>query len=249
MKQGCPTDGSEATTRCTQRNDESTQKYARSYERALQQVVETVRQRAGVKQQREAAERSLEVARIIRNEKLAEDATRRSLQEIVERTAHDRTAAAEASRKAEAEEPKIAEAVKQAEEARKAREAAEQRLADIKSRINAEQTVAKNAADHARVAEVAREQALRQEGEREADARLPIACSVTFEQFNKVRYGMQLREVNQLFGCQGKQTSGARVSGYGTLSTYSWDGNTEMSVVTATFKGNSLQSKAQLGLE
>jgi hypothetical protein len=139
--------------------------------------------------------------------------------------------------------------VKQAEEARKTREAAEQRLAELRSRIDVENSAAKNAVDQVRVADVSREQVLRQEAEKEADARLPSKCSVNLEQLNKVRFGMQLREANQLFGCQGRETSGTRISGFGTFSTYTWDGNTDLSVVTATFKGSSLQSKAQIGLE
>src|SRR5258707_11886836 len=48
---------------------------------------------------------------------------------------------------------------------------------------------------------------------------------------NEMRY-------NRLFGCKGRETSGTRISGYGTLSTYAWDGNADLSVVTATFKAN-----------
>jgi hypothetical protein len=46
---------------------------------------------------------------------------------------------------------------------------------------------------------------------------------------------MQLQQVDRLFGCKARETSGTRISGYGTLSTYAWDGNADLSVVTATF--------------
>ncbi|WP_407158732.1 hypothetical protein [Bradyrhizobium sp. STM 3557] len=130
-----------------------------------------------------------------------------------------------------------------------AREAAERRLAEIRSKIDAENAAAKSATEKTRIADASREQAVREQAAKEADERLSSECKVSLEQFSKVQFGMQLRQVNQLFGCQGRQASGTRISGFGTFSTYTWDGNTDLSVVTATFKENTLQSKAQVGLE
>jgi hypothetical protein len=222
---------------------------AKQYERNLREIVSVVGERVGVQQRQEAAQQAQDAAIAIRKQKMAEDEARRKQQELAEQTERDRAAAAEAARRAETEGPKVADAVKQAEEARKAREAAERRLADIRSKVDAENAAAKSAAEQTRVADASREQIVRQEAERQADARLPNTCSVTLEQFNRARFGMQLRELNQLFGCQGRQTSGTRISGYGTVSTYAWDGNSDLSVVTGTFRGNSLQSKAQIGLD
>lgn len=221
----------------------------RGYERDLREIVSHVRDRLAVEQRQQAAQQAQEAATAIRKQKMAEDAARRGQQDLIDQGARDRAVAAEVARRAEIEEPKIAEAVKQAEEARKARDAAERRLAEIRSRIETETAAARSAAEQARTADNSREQTLRERAEKEADARLSSECKVSLEQFNKIQFGMQLRQVNQLFGCQGRQTSGTRISGFGTFSTYTWDGNTDLSVVTATFKGNSLQSKVQMGLE
>jgi hypothetical protein len=229
--------------------DTVTMNIARQHERALREIVTVVRDRVAAEQRQEAAQQAQEAAMAIRKQKMADDAARRSQEQLAEQTMRDKAAATEAARRAEAEEPKIAEAVKQAEDARKTREAAERRLAEVRSKIDAEDSVAKNESDQARMAEVSRQQVLRQDAERKADAGLPSTCNVSLDQFNKASFGMQLREINQLFGCQGRQTSSTRMSGYGVLSTYAWDGNTDISVVTGTFKGNSLQSKAQMGLE
>jgi hypothetical protein len=234
---------------CASEPDKVTINLAKGYERDLREIVSGVRQRLGVQQRQDAAQQAQEAALAIRKQKMAEDAARRSQQELAEKTARDQAAAAEAARRAEIEEPRIAEAVRQAEDARKARDAAERRLAEIRSRIEAENAAAKSASEQARVADSFRQQTLREEAEKESDARLSSECKVSLEQFNRVRFGMQLREVNQLFGCRGRQTSGTRISGFGTFSTYAWDGGADLSVVTATFKGNSLQSKAQMGLE
>lgn len=234
---------------CGTEPDKVTITLAKDYERNLREIVSAVRERLAVRHRQEAAKQAQEAAMAIRKQKMAEDADRHSQQELIERTARDHAAATEAARRAEIEEPKIAEAVKQAEDARKARDGAERRLAEIRSRIETENAAAKSATEQARLANNSREQTLREETAKEADARLPGKCQVRLEQFNKVRFGMQLREVNQLFGCRGRQTSGTRISGFGTFSTYTWDGGTDLSVVTATFKGDSLQSKAQIGLE
>ena len=60
---------------------------------------------------------------------------------------------------------------------------------------------------------------------------------------------MSLREVERIFGCKGTQASSSQVSDYGEVATYSWDGNTALSSITATFKDTYLKSKAQVGLQ
>jgi len=235
---GCGTEPSQATVNM-----------AKGYERDLRDIVLTVRERLGVQLRQQAAQQAQEAALILRKEKMAEEAARRREKEMVDQTARDHAAAAEAASRAQIEEPRIAEAVKQAQDARNARDAAERRLAEIRSKIEAENTAAKKATEQAQSADNSRQQVLREQSESEADARLPNDCKVSLEQFQQVRFGMPLRQVNQLFGCQGRQMSGTRLSGLGTFATYAWDGNSGLSVVTATFKGNSLQSKAQMGLE
>jgi hypothetical protein len=241
-------------------NDSRQQSMARAYAASAAQQIARLEGalanfvRAGTAQA--AERRTVEVAR---SAKLRADAQRKldeadekarlERERLSDQSKLDKEAADEAARRAAAEEPKIAEATRQAEEARVARQAAEQRLAEVRSRIGAEDT--KRMAEIAKMqaAEAARQEGQRKEAEREEDVRLSQKCQVSLEQFNQARFGMRLREVERLFGCKGNQVSGTRVPGYGVVSTYSWEGNTFTSNVTATFRNSSLESKAQLGLD
>jgi hypothetical protein len=234
---------------CDRGPDPVTLKMAQGYERDLREIVSLVRERDSMGKRQSAAQQAQNAAADLRKQKVAEDEARRDQEKLLEQAVRDKEAAAAASKLADTEEPKIAEAARQAAEARKVREAAEGRLAEVRGRLNAGATANRTAADQAQAANALRDQALRQKADQEADARLSRECRVTLEQFNQVRFGMQLQQVDRLFGCKGRETSGTRISGYGTLSTYAWDGNADLSVVTATFKGTSLQSKAQIGLK
>lgn len=168
---------------------------------------------------------------------------------LLEQSKVDQEAAEESARRANEEAPKIAQVTKEAEEARAARQAAEARLAEVRGQIAAEN--AKGATEMAKrqAVEAAQQAERRRQAEQEEDVKLSQKCQVNLERFNQARFGMQLREVERLFGCKGSQTSGTRIPGYGVVSTYSWEGTSFPSNVTATFRNSSLESKAQVGLD
>jgi hypothetical protein len=95
------------------------------------------RKRLGSKEeyQRQEAQRKQEAAEGAR--RFAEDQSRRKQEQLREQARLDREAAKKADELAEREELKVAEVTKEAEEARRVRAAAEQRLAEIRSRIEA----------------------------------------------------------------------------------------------------------------
>lgn len=189
------------------------------------------------------------LAQVRARETLARESAERERQRLLEQAKRDREAAEEALRAAEAEEPKIAEAAKEAEEARRAHEAAQQRLAEVRSRLAAEHQARREALARAQSAEASRQQELHQEAERSEDAQLSRKCTVSLDQFKQVQLGMSLREVERLFGCKGTEVSGTKISGYGVITTYTWEGGTLPSAATATFRNSRLESKAQIGLE
>ncbi len=220
---------------------------------ALQNALSTFVRTGTVQQQQRRLEETARVAQSRADAQRKLDADSRKAQserdKLLEQSELDRQAAEEAARRANEEAPKIAQVTKQAEEARAARQAAEARLAEVRSQIAAES--AKGATEVARqqLAEAAQQAEQRKQAEREEDVRLSQKCQVTLEQFNQARFGMQLREVERLFGCKGNQTSGTRIPGYGVVSTYSWEGTAFPSNVTATFRNSGLESKAQMGLD
>jgi hypothetical protein len=99
----------------------------------------------------------------------AEDDAHRKQEQLREQAQHDREAAEATARLAEREEPKLAEAIKEAEAARHAREAAERRLAEIRSRMEIQETARKQQAD-----QDAAEQRQKATQEADAQAKLPI---------------------------------------------------------------------------
>lgn len=168
---------------------------------------------------------------------------------LLEQSKIDQEAAEEASRRANEEVPKIAQVTKQAEEARAARQSAEARLAEVRGQIASENAKAATEMAKRQSVEAAEQAEQRKQADQEEDVRLSRKCQVTLERFNQARFGMQLREVERLFGCKGSQTTGTRIPGYGVVSTYSWEGTAFPSTVTATFRNSSLESKAQVGLD
>jgi hypothetical protein len=110
----------------------------------------------------------------------AEDDAHRKQEQLREQAQRDREAAAATAKLAETEEPKLAEAIKEAEAARHARQAAEQRLAEIRSRIEEQEKARKQQADREAAEQkqkVAQEAAAaRQKADQEAaaQANLPI---------------------------------------------------------------------------
>lgn len=170
-------------------------------------------------------------------------------QALREQAERDKLATEDAMRKAAEEEPRIAEAVKQAREAAREREAAERRLAEIRGRVAQEERRQRGAIANAQRDEALAQQEQQKEADRIEDLKLARKCKVTLDQFKTAKLGSSLRDVERLFGCKGTETSGTRISGYGLVVTYSWDGETFPSSVTGTFRNSHLESKAQIGLE
>jgi hypothetical protein len=171
-------------------------------------------------------------------------------QKLLDAARRERESAEQAAKQAEAEAPLIAEAERQFAEASRQREEAERRLQDVRSRVAAQQQQ-RAAEDNKRNAAL-NEQRRVESAERDQAFVADLTgkpCKVTLGQFEQVRYGMNLRQVQEIFGCLGRMAQGSRIAGVGTYSTYVFQGTSDLSAVSATFRGSSLEQKSQIGLD
>jgi hypothetical protein len=168
--------------------------------------------------------------------------------DLAEQVRLDREAAEQARILAEREGPKIAEAAKQAEEARRVRQAAEQKLAEVRGRVDSEIQARNEALAQSQAAEVARQREMDRRGDLKEEEKLAHPCRIRLQQFNQVQLGMHIREVERLFGCKGTQVSAAQY-GRSEVETYSWQGSASRSAATVSFEDLFLKSKMQFGLE
>lgn len=154
-----------------------------------------------------------------------------------------------AVKQAEIEAPLIAEADRQADAALRARKAAEEQLEAVRSRLAVKQQQAK--AEEAKRQAALSEQATieQREHDRQEDASFSKTCDPTAEQFAKVRIGMSLRQVRRSFGCLGAVESEQRIVGIGTMTTYTFSAASGIAVALVTFRGTTLETKSQIGLQ
>jgi hypothetical protein len=70
---------------------------------------------------------------------------------------------------------------------------------------------------------------------------------VTYAEYKKAKTGMTVKQVAQLFGTKGKQSS--RSSSFGiTIEIRSYDGCTQFGVVSVLYTNGRLDTKSQAGL-
>ncbi|AWO92694.2 MULTISPECIES: hypothetical protein [Bradyrhizobium] len=142
------------------------------------------------------AERDREAAAEAR--RLAEDRARRERERLQEQAKRDREAAEEALRRAEVEEPKIAEVAKEAEAARQARQAAEQRLAEIRGRVDVQEKARREAIAGQRAAELSQRKEL---GGGAKSAKLGIVAGDFHLRFNEMAASMNFDLRATSLGC------------------------------------------------
>lgn len=132
----------------------------RTFESSLRKTIMDARSADNQRRRQQAARVEFEKAQSEIIMKQTEEDARLKQEQLHEQAQRDREAAEDARQLAEREERKIAEATRDAEEARRARQEAEQRLADIRSRIDAQAEARKEALAGAQAAEAARQREL-----------------------------------------------------------------------------------------
>ena len=115
------------------------------FEREVRKIVMQARDLDAQQKAKAAAQIEQDQLQLRRKREQAVEEAKQKQEQLSKQAQRDKEAAEEALRLAELEEPKVANATKAAEEARRARLAAEQRLADIKSRIEAQKEQAEDA--------------------------------------------------------------------------------------------------------
>lgn len=70
----------------------------------------------------------------------------------------------------------------------------------------------------------------------------------TLDEFKRLQHGMSHQEVSVIIGSEGTETSSFKI-GRDILTTYEWDGEGNVSKLTATFENGKLVSKHQYGLK
>jgi len=142
-----------------QQAQEASERAEREHQEALARAEQQAREASerAEREDREASERAEQQAQIKR-ERDKQEAQREEAR-LREQAKRDREAAEAARQLAETEGPKIAEAAKEAAEARRAREEAEQRLAQIRGQIEAQDRTRNEALAQARAADAARQAA------------------------------------------------------------------------------------------
>jgi len=203
------------------------------------------RRRSEAARQRDLREREAEITA----RRLAEEKAHAEEQRLQDQAEIDKKAAQEARRQTEAEERRVERAIADAQIAAREREAAENRLAEVRSRVAAQEKSRSDAMARAAAAESSRQAELEREAEREEDLRLSRRCAVSLNQFNKIQLGSSLRDVERAFGCKGTVSSTTKVSGLGVIATYIWEGEVPAANATAIFRNSRLESKSQFGLE
>jgi hypothetical protein len=153
----------------SQRKRDQAEKDAQQQQEQLREQAQRDREAAEEARQQQQARVEFEKAQAERRLAQAEEDAHRKQEQLREQAQRDREAADATARLAEREEPKIAEATREAEAARHARHAAEQRLAEIRSRMEAQEMARKQQAD-----QDAAEQKQKVAQEAAAQANLPI---------------------------------------------------------------------------
>ena len=74
-------------------------------------------------------------------------------------------------------------------------------------------------------------------------------CQVSLEQYDDLKMGLSLEEVERRFACKGSVMSEVKLGNYGTTRMVTWNGAQQFSQVTLTFHNSRLQSKSQFGLD
>jgi hypothetical protein len=218
------------------------------FEQNLRRMINDARAIVSQRAAREKAEVELKKAKAESEREAAEEETRRKQAQLSDQARADREAAEEARQLAEREAPNVAEAAKEADEARRLRQAAEQKLAEIRSQLDAQIRARDTALAQSQGAEIARQRESERQAALKEDEELTRPCKIRLSQFNQAQLGMHQRVIARLFGCKGTQVSATQYGG-SVVETYSWQGNTQPSSVTATFEDALLKSKMQFGLE
>lgn len=74
-------------------------------------------------------------------------------------------------------------------------------------------------------------------------------CQVGLEQYDDLKMGLSLEEIERRFACKGSTMSEVELGSYGTTRMVTWGGAKPFSQVVLTFHNSRLQSKSQFGLD